>query len=197
MPTATAKACIKCGRRIEEPGNTSFYHAACDPRPAQRAEHDRWRAEQPYRHLYNLRAWRDRTVPFILSRDPICRICNRAASTLVDHINDHKGDLQKFFNPNNLRGVCKPCHDERTGKEHGFGTASTPAPGGIAPGVATAQASVMGAPFKPNPTPATTPPPTFPVAPEHQSLPDGTVAMKREYARKYRKAGQLWILVAV
>jgi 5-methylcytosine-specific restriction endonuclease McrA len=26
-----------------------------------------------------------------------------------------------FYSPNNVQGVCKPCHDEKTGSMHGIG----------------------------------------------------------------------------
>lgn len=183
MPMSNPKACLKCGLAIQEAGNTGFYHVSCDPRLAQAREHDRWRSQQPYRQLYALPAWK-RLHDFIMSRDPICKICNRERSTVADHIKDHKGNTNLFFDRNNLRGLCKPCHDKKTGEEHGFGTPSTPAPGGIAPGV-------VGL------VPQTLPPKTLPVAPEHLHLPDGQEAVKKEYGRVYSKQGNTWVLVPV
>jgi 5-methylcytosine-specific restriction enzyme A len=45
----------------------------------------------------------------VLERDPICVLCGAAQAEQVDHIGskyDHRLE--------NLRGVCKPCHTERT-----------------------------------------------------------------------------------
>ncbi len=183
MPMSNPKACLKCGLAIQEAGNTGFYHVSCDPRPQQRSDHDRWRAQQPYRQLYASPAWK-RLHDFILARDPICKVCDRAPSKVADHIRDHKGNNNLFFDRNNLRGVCKPCHDSKTGKEHGFGTASTPAAGGIAPGVVGLVPQML-------------PPKTLPVLPEHMHLPDGREAVKREYGRVYSKQGNTWVLVPV
>ena len=72
--------------------------------------------------LYDRSRWRHPTKGLqacILRRDIICRICNRAASTVADHIRDHHGDEALFFDPTNLQGLCKWCHDQKTGREHG------------------------------------------------------------------------------
>jgi 5-methylcytosine-specific restriction endonuclease McrA len=51
----------------------------------------------------------------ILARDPVCTLCERAASTEVDHIKPrHLGgdDTEE-----NLRGVCGECHGGKTAAE--------------------------------------------------------------------------------
>ena len=45
----------------------------------------------------------------ILRRDPICVLCHMAASTDADHIGDPNDHSDA-----NLRGLCGPCHRERT-----------------------------------------------------------------------------------
>ena len=61
------------------------------------------------------RNWSSSIVPAILRRDPTCRLSDEgcwSTSTEVDHIgdrNDHRLD--------NLRGVCKPCHEKRTAQQ--------------------------------------------------------------------------------
>jgi 5-methylcytosine-specific restriction enzyme A len=161
------------------------------------------RYESPHRHLYKLPAW-ERLRQSILSRDPICKLCGRAASAAVDHIKDHNGNMTLFFDPKNLRGVCKSCHDSKTAKEHGFGTMSkvaapmsepqvkhicgvaVPVAGSLAVEQPLDKRQVVGS----NPAPPT----TFPVAPQHANLPDGTEACKAEYNRFYVKRGDLWHL---
>jgi 5-methylcytosine-specific restriction endonuclease McrA len=32
---------------------------------------------------------------------------------VVDHIEPHRGDFQKFIDPNNLQSMAKSCHDSR------------------------------------------------------------------------------------
>jgi 5-methylcytosine-specific restriction protein A len=48
----------------------------------------------------------------ILLRDPICRVCNGALSTEVDHVepgDDHTDE--------NLQGICEDCHRRKTQAE--------------------------------------------------------------------------------
>jgi 5-methylcytosine-specific restriction protein A len=55
-----------------------------------------------------------------LSRNPLCRPCSRknptrlTPATVVDHIVDHKGDQQVFWDESNWQPSCQPCHDART-----------------------------------------------------------------------------------
>lgn len=78
------------------------------------AKPDRWGHNKPWRQLYNCKRWKDlREV--ILHRDPVCKKCGRRASTVADHIKDHKGNIELFYAMWNLQGLCKPCHDEKTG----------------------------------------------------------------------------------
>lgn len=62
------------------------------------------------------RRWQ-KTRIFILNRDPICKICNRAPSTEVDHIIPRKKGGTD--DPRNLQGACKPCHSTKTATEDG------------------------------------------------------------------------------
>jgi 5-methylcytosine-specific restriction protein A len=78
---------------------------------------------EPWRKWYHRAHWR-RLRGLVLARDPICTICNRAASNVADHKRPHKGDWALFCDMNNLQGVCKPCHDLKTATEDGgFGSA--------------------------------------------------------------------------
>lgn len=45
----------------------------------------------------------------ILRRDPLCRSCHSEPSTEVDHINDRDN-----HHPDNLQGLCTPCHLAKT-----------------------------------------------------------------------------------
>jgi 5-methylcytosine-specific restriction protein A len=61
---------------------------------------------------------------FILQRDIICKICNRAASTCVDHIVPFISpqgvvSWERFKDPLNLQGLCQPCHSRKTATEDG------------------------------------------------------------------------------
>jgi 5-methylcytosine-specific restriction endonuclease McrA len=51
-----------------------------------------------------------------LHRDTVCRICNAALSTVCDHIiPPAEGGSPTAMS--NLQGVCKSCHDKKSGRE--------------------------------------------------------------------------------
>jgi 5-methylcytosine-specific restriction endonuclease McrA len=54
----------------------------------------------------------DRRRRTVIDRDPICRICANALSAEVDHI--APGDNHDL---ENLQGLCKPCHRDKTQAE--------------------------------------------------------------------------------
>jgi hypothetical protein len=80
------------------------------------------------KHPWENRAfWRKHLRVFILQRDPICKICGRSASEIVDHIVPFitpEGIVSwaLFSDVTNLRGLCVPCHSTVTSKfDRGFG----------------------------------------------------------------------------
>ena len=85
--------------------------------------------KQPWSHLYDKSRWKHPVTGLkaaTLRRDIICVVCNRAPSTVGDHIVDHRGSEPLFWDPKNVRGVCKPCHDNKTGTQHGANHGTTP-----------------------------------------------------------------------
>ena len=54
----------------------------------------------------------DRRRRYILQRDPVCKVCDDALSTEVDHIDDPHDHSYE-----NLQGICSPCHDRKTQAE--------------------------------------------------------------------------------
>jgi 5-methylcytosine-specific restriction enzyme A len=85
--------------------------------------HDRHR---DWNKWYSTAGWK-RLRLYVLHREPICRdpfgLGCRNPSTVVDHVRDHRGDLQMFFDVKNLRGLCSACHDRKTGESVGAGRA--------------------------------------------------------------------------
>lgn len=214
MPNATATSCGVCKATVV-PGTSQNpnYHDSCNPRPEARkeADHQRWE-NQAWRHLYNSAHWKRLRLWVIQTKHPYCNICHRQPSTVADHINDHKGNPVLFYSGDNLQGLCKPCHDIKTGKAShlrqgadGQPKASVyingveyPLAGSSAVEQSVDNRQAVGS----NPTPPTNlPPPTpsapplIPVKPEHGGLPDGQVAHKDEFARFYVKRGTRWFLL--
>ena len=79
------------------------------------------RKQNPWQKWYDRQCWRGPhgIQRVVLARDPICKICNRNASTIADHIVPHKGVWELFISLINLQGVCKVCHDIKTAQEDG------------------------------------------------------------------------------
>jgi 5-methylcytosine-specific restriction protein A len=56
-----------------------------------------------------------------LAQHPLCMFCARegrlTAATVVDHIQSHQGDYERFWDPENWQGLCKPHHDRTKQRE--------------------------------------------------------------------------------
>jgi 5-methylcytosine-specific restriction protein A len=93
-----------------------------------RAERERTQQYQQQRRLtangrlYQTQAWRTLRA-LQLEACPHCYQCGKSA-TVVDHNVPHRGDQMLFFDPDNLRSMCKRCHDSKTARhDGGFGRA--------------------------------------------------------------------------
>ena len=79
------------------------------------------RISADYHGWYNLPIWTDRLRPQHLLAEPFCRACaargDRVRATVVDHIQPHRGDGQRFTDPDNLQSLCKYHHDRKTALE--------------------------------------------------------------------------------
>ena len=63
--------------------------------------------------------WR-RLSKLYLKAHPLCVECKRhgrlTPATVVDHIVPHRGNEQLMWSESNWQGLCKRCHDKKTGK---------------------------------------------------------------------------------
>ena len=67
--------------------------------------------------FYSTAAWK-RLRAKHLARESVCQFClaigrTNAVDLVVDHIDPHRGDREKFYDPRNLQTLCKHCHDSR------------------------------------------------------------------------------------
>lgn len=88
----------------------------------------RRKQNEPWRAWYHRKPWTGENGlrARCLARDPICKVCDRNASTIVDHIRPHKGVWALFVDLLNLQGLCKACHDKKTvAEDGGFGAQPT------------------------------------------------------------------------
>ena len=81
------------------------------------------RAHPEHFKLYNNKRWR-RYRRMFLAEHPLCvnyAECHNEA-TVVDHIRNHDGDWDLFWDPDNHQPMCKRCHDTKTATvDGGFG----------------------------------------------------------------------------
>ena len=83
------------------------------------------RRTNPETQWYRDPAWRQARREYLIDH-PVCVECG-ATSSVVDHIEPHRGDRDKFWDSTNWRPLCKPCHDSKTCRQDGgFGNAPKP-----------------------------------------------------------------------
>lgn len=92
-------------------------------RLVSRQSHDAFRRERDkWRHLYQLKAWKKGLRVWKLNRNPICEEFERdgtpcrSAAEVVHHKEDHKGNMELFFDRENLLSLCKKHHDAITAR---------------------------------------------------------------------------------
>jgi 5-methylcytosine-specific restriction enzyme A len=108
MPIAPLRACIgspTCPRQ-------GIYKGRCKEH-AQERERTRYNAET--RKWYSTEAWKVLRAS-VLADQPVCAVCRVAASTQVDHTVPHRGEYAKFWDRNNLQGLCATCHGQKTAR---------------------------------------------------------------------------------
>jgi 5-methylcytosine-specific restriction protein A len=58
-----------------------------------------------------------------LTNEPLCRECLKVnkfiPANVVDHIYDHKGDKQIFWDKTNWQSLCTSCHSKKTVRDNG------------------------------------------------------------------------------
>lgn len=66
------------------------------------------------------RSWQKLRAQF-LAEHPYCAACERdgrsVVASVVDHIEPHKGDRDKFWREDNLQPLCARCHSVKTLEE--------------------------------------------------------------------------------
>ncbi|HEX5935972.1 MAG TPA: HNH endonuclease signature motif containing protein [Pseudorhizobium sp.] len=73
-------------------------------------------AREGWHHLYDTAAWK-RLRQHQLTMEPLCRFCleveDVTEADTVDHVEPHRGQLDLFYDPDNLQSLCRSCHDGR------------------------------------------------------------------------------------
>lgn len=70
--------------------------------------------------LYSTARWK-RLRKMVLDQEPFCRECAAQGRAVfaedVDHIVDHGGDYNLFWDMDNLQPLCHSCHSKKTAAE--------------------------------------------------------------------------------
>jgi len=116
MPTGAPKICSKAGCFA-----LAVKRSRCEahqPKPK-----NNWKKSDIKRENSNARGytskWRKASQNY-LKANPLCvehrKQGRKVPATLVDHRIPHRGDKQLFWAVDNWQGLCKDCHDIKTGK---------------------------------------------------------------------------------
>lgn len=109
MPSKPLRPCRHPGCCRLTPGGYCPEH---QPAKAERSDESK-----TWRWLYGTKQWQSLRGNHLLA-EPFCRQCakqgERVWATDVDHILDHKGNLELFYDPSNLQSLCHSCHSRKT-----------------------------------------------------------------------------------
>jgi 5-methylcytosine-specific restriction protein A len=94
---------------------------ACAPAYQRQAERNRPALRE--RGWYHETRWQKlRDVFLAQPQNAVCVQCKRKPANTVDHIEPHKMDEAKFWDWDNLQGMCRQCHSRKTAThDGGFG----------------------------------------------------------------------------
>lgn len=109
------KVCGKpgCGRTCEEGKSFCRFHKDLE---GKRKVFTRRGKSSEWHHLYATSRWKKMSRDF-LKKYTVCFVCGRK-SEIADHIVPHRGNLELFFNEENLQPMCWKCHSRKTFKEN-------------------------------------------------------------------------------
>ena len=117
MPHKAPKLCShqRCGNLVKAGDIYCPIH-----KPLHKTDYKR--AHPEFNRLYTTAQWRRYRAGY-LATYPLCvnfDTCHNAA-TVVDHIKDHNGDYELFWEPDNHQPMCAECHNKKTAKTRGWG----------------------------------------------------------------------------
>ncbi len=94
-----------------------------NPRNNASKMHGQNSGERDRSNIYG-RKWKELRL-FVLRRQPLCVSCKKEGviteAREVDHIQPHAGNMELFYDLENLQALCKPCHSRKTMSENNGG----------------------------------------------------------------------------
>jgi len=93
----------------------------CSKRKASKPTENRAAWYLQARHWYDSARWRHQWQPRLLREQPLCVRCLAAGKTVpsevADHIEPHRGRYERFWDWDNLQGLCVQCHNAKSRSE--------------------------------------------------------------------------------
>lgn len=101
MPTRPYRICA-------EPGCGALTRTGrCDAHQVERKK------DPEQRKFYGSSRWQTIRA-LVRKQEPYCALCGTNPTEVVDHVNGQYMDCRR----ENLRGLCRPCHNSITGQQH-------------------------------------------------------------------------------
>ena len=90
----------------------------------RRTTYKRQRDERPsWYRLYECKRWRDQRLIYLMD-NPLCVVCAKdgriTPANTIDHIIDHKGCYDLFWDVSNWQSTCASCHSKKTVNDNPF-----------------------------------------------------------------------------
>ena len=114
-----AFAIMGCRKKVSTKGGFCCdEHAMLATRRIADAPRHRWPgAERPNDEIYHDSKYR-KNRRIVLSKNPVCQVCNENPSTQVHHPDPPKGNIDMLQDINNMVAVCFRCHLRITSMEN-------------------------------------------------------------------------------
>ena len=105
-PMAALRYCAQPGCSVLVPRGRCRVHAR---------QRELSRGNTDVRKWYHLARWTHLRLRVLTDQCYQCAACGVVQANLaVDHIQRHDGDPAKFWDRENLQGLCAPCHSRKT-----------------------------------------------------------------------------------
>lgn len=126
MPIRPSRMCSEPGcKKVSAPGShrCATHKAAVDARRSDirkevHREYNQRRDESD--SFYKTERWKKLSA-YYRKHHPVCECCSNAASDITDHIKPYKTHPELGLDWDNLRALCRPCHN-RIGERVGITT---------------------------------------------------------------------------
>ena len=116
------KLCLYPGcEKLTQSGGYCMEHKALAEKRRQERKtgfNDQRGKSREWHSMYYSARWKQSRKEF-LKKYPYCFLCG-AKATIADHIQPHRGNVELFYNEDNLQPMCQSCHSKKTLNENDY-----------------------------------------------------------------------------